>query len=363
MLSTRQDVQVRPAADTDLDGIVSLFMEIHPALRTDPDFARRYYHWKHFDLTGRATGYPSAFVAEDGEGIAGFIGCLPFVIRYNGNSSPAAWIADWRLSSRVRGHGLGRALLQTAIETIPTVACVSGSPDAERIYAEVGFQSWLAARSWLLVRHALAYEWPERDGARKIRGLYRSAQHAARRHIMLRPRPRSRQLLVAEPCTAEDQVELVLRRIRYNGLLRRPGYLAWLSRSPAASTRLYLLRAQGGESEGEAIGYAFVQLDRDALKRRRGRILDLLLVPEASDLMTDAYRVIAGLLCRSGRVDYIDATTPVDDSIAVYHAGFTPRSHSRLWIKSRDERYDDADKWMVSLVDKDDAFRGSGIAP
>ena len=107
-------------------------MALYPGLQADPVLAESFYRWKYFDLEGRDTGYPSAFVAEASQGLAGFLGCLPFRIENQTQRFPAAWLVDWHLLPEFKGLGLGAQLLTCAMSVIPTLASIGITADAQK---------------------------------------------------------------------------------------------------------------------------------------------------------------------------------------------------------------------------------------
>jgi hypothetical protein len=339
---------IRALQDSDRDLLARYMQTLYPVMARDPDFASSYYAWKYFDLGGRDTGYPSGFLAEDDAGIRGFIGCMPFTLRRRDARIPAGWIADWHLSTRARGTGLGRALLRHAASTVPALACVGGTPDAERIFAEEGFRAYRCAGRWLRVRRPVAFEWPARRGARKPLGLYRAAGH-------FRARLRAVDAGGVTMHVSSDPDADLLAQPGYDGLDRDSGYLAWLGRAPAGGATLAALR--GGQ---DPAGYALLLSDRDALARRRGRILDLGVRDEA--VSGAAYAAAARHLEVERHADYVETIAPLRRSRALETAGFRPRGPVTLWLRDGIGASSD-DRWVVSLADKDDAYRGSDRVP
>jgi GNAT superfamily N-acetyltransferase len=353
---TQSVLEVRPAVAEDLVRIVSLAATRLPLLGRDLAFAERYFRWKYFDLAGRDTGYPSGFVAEDAQGISGFLGCLPFTLQVDGWCAAGGWIADWSLATRARGKGIGRALLATARDMIPALACVEGTPEAQALFRAEGFQSWESGRSWLWIDRPVAYEWPRRSGFRRILGLVRATEHVTRRL--------SKASLLATAGrleTLESRWDEVGERFDLtgaeSGARRTAGYLQWLGRSPAADTRVH--RLSGG---GTDIGVALTHRDRDVLGRQRARILELVVAgPRA--MLADAYAAVARALVRNDHADYIDLVAPIGHDAALRAAGFTPRSTRRLWLRRSEPHAFATPSWRLTLVDKDDAFRSSWRVP
>ena len=320
----------------------------YPAMARDAGFAASYYAWKYFDLAGRNTGYPAGFLAEDEAGISGFIGCMPFTLRRGNARIAAGWIADWHLSDWARGKGLGRALLRYAIGAIPALACVGGTADAERLYAEEGFRAYPCAQRWLRVRRPVAFEWPARRGARKPLGFYRAAGH-------LRARIGATGAGDVAMETAPEADADLLSQPRYDGLDRDPGYFGWLRRAPTGGATLAAIR-----SSDTLRGYALLLSDRDVLARRRGRILDLGV--RAAAVPAAAYAAAAGHLEAEHGADYVETIAPRSRGPALAAAGFRPRGAITLWLRDGIGASDD-DRWLGSLADKDDAYRGSDRVP
>ena len=349
-------VRIRPVAPTDLEALAAFMEAVHPRLTSTPGLATSFYRWKYFDLEGRATGYPQAMLAEDGDGVLGFIGCLPFLLRYAGISYPAAWIADWHLAPRGRGVGLGRALLRQAMDAIPSLACVNGSSQAESVFRTSGFQGWTAARSFSKVVRPLAYEWPRRHGARKPLALSRAVQHWWK-GAFADPAADGCEGLALDSGN-DDQAPAVLSASRLNGMVRSPEYLAWLARAPVANTRMRRLR-----HAGVPVGYVFTQRDRDRLGRRRARVLDLVLVSGGPELLSKAYLLVAEELASAGQVDYVEFRTPLAVHEELKVRGLREGVEVRFWLKTAAFSAPATTQWLISLADKDDAFREAGSIP
>lgn len=354
-MSVQTETAIRPAERADLDAIVTFMLQVFPTFQGERDFATRFFAWKYFDLEGRDTGYPPAFLAEDERGVMGFIGSMPFMLRYQGQHIPTGWVADWHLLDHARGRGLGRALLRASIDTVPAMACVDGSQDAQRLYASTGFQVWEGHRSWLHVCRPLAYEWPRRAGGKKALALYRAARHALATRRAQSAAERATIHLgsavdvgVAEPFFQQQQA---------NGLVRDSSYLAWLTRCPGANTSLHLLLV-----DRQPVGYVFLQHDQDRLKRKRGRIIDLFLQPDALPWLAQALRASVQHLRQTQHVDYVDIVAAQEQGDHLHAAGFQARKVYKFWLKT-DTACHSSDSWALSLTDKDNAFRGGGLIP
>ncbi len=347
--SPGRDATLRPLRPEDHEALVAHMLVVYPALAADPDFATRFYRWKYFDLAGRDTGLPAGVVAIDAAGICGFIGCMPFRLRLGAGTVPAAWIADWHLAPRARGRSIGRALLRSAAELVPVLGCIDGSASAARQYRASGFREVHAGDAWLRVRRPFAFEWPRRRGLRRPLAAYRAAGHLQRRY---RASAVGRATVQVVDGSASSDL---LQQEPYVGLERDAGYLAWLRRAPLAATSLVALGALTAPA-----GYAVLLHDQDRLGRRRGRILDVGMRATADE--TSAYAGLAWHLEQERDVDYVETVAPRARRPALEAAGFERRRAVTLWLHG--VAADIApDRWLVSLVDKDDAFRGSSHVP
>ena len=344
----RSEPTLRPLLPGDCEALVAHMLVVYPALAGDPAFATRYYRWKYFDLEGRDTGLPAGVVSVDAKGICGFIGCMPFRLRHGEATTPAAWIADWHLAPRARGRGVGHALLRSAAELVPTLGCIDGTPAAARHYRAAGFRELHVGDAWLRVRRALAFEWPRRRGLQKPLAAYRAAGHVQRR---LRSSGLERAPLQLVEGTPSPEL---LAQAPYSGLERDAGYLDWLRRAPVTATSLIAVGAVAAPA-----GYAVLLHDEDRLGRRRGRILDLGV--RERDQAASIYAGLAWHLEHERDVDYVETVAPTARREALAAAGFERRRPVTLWLHGTDPAPEAP--WLVSLIDKDDAFRGSTRVP
>lgn len=353
------DSVLRPGKAEDLEAILAFFTEVHPDLARETQFARAFYGWKYFDFRGRDTGLPSCFLAWQKGRVVGFIGCMPFWLRLAGQVIPAAWVSDWRVGAAVRGQGLGRQLLRAAEEAIPTLACVNGTADAGRVFEQHGFQYWDCGRSWLRVFNAFRYEWPRRQGWRRVRAVVPVMRRLASSLRRLQPGsevPRIHE--VPRHAEAKYLVATIPESAAYNGLRRDLDYFEWLKGAP--SSRVLLL----GIDEARAIaGHAIVSVDKDLLGRKRGRVLELETGSSRGERSFRAYRAVADFLRNREKVNYVELRASLEDDGALAADGFERCGVDRLWLKSRVISPGQSERWRLSLLDKDDAFRGLRVIP
>lgn len=334
---------IRPIVNDDLPKLVAFLCGCYPQLRSDHMFTEQFYRWKYFDLAGRETGYPAGFVAEDERKLVGFIGCMPFFLQYEHVSYPAGWIADWRLDDSVRGQGIGQQLLQAMITTIPAVACINGSLEAQRLYRRYGFQVWESGQSWIRVLRPAGYVFPVLRGLKKLLVLRSYAKHAMTRTWF----PTLRAVKVGE-VLGIAAAEVLLSKNHSNGLHHTLGYFKWMERCPVGQTELRPLLIGA-----DPIGYVFLLRGRDNYARHVGRVVDLqVYIPE---YVSDAWAaVVQHLLRASPPLDYLETIThsQIPNSL-----GFAVASPRLFWLKTRSFLCPDSTDWSVSLLDKDNAWR------
>jgi hypothetical protein len=117
--------------------------------------------WKYFDhavLPASPRGF--AWV-RNGE-VHGFIGLIPFALRCDGVTQPAAWTCDWSLADPQTGAGMGVQLLKAAISAQDYVFATGGNENTRRLLpriakktiADAGIRLVLPLRMGALLRKA-----------------------------------------------------------------------------------------------------------------------------------------------------------------------------------------------------------------
>jgi hypothetical protein len=110
-------------------------------------------------------------------------------------------------------------------------------------------------------------------------------------------------------------------------------------------------------------GYLFLQADRDRLKRRRIRILDFYLQQEYLEVLAEALQTALGYLNAAQSYDYIDMIAPLSCASSLQDAGFVATKANRFWLMTQAVEIAADTEWLMSLVDKDNAFRGCDAIP
>ena len=333
----------------DLARLVRFFAQVYPQAAFDPRFSERYYAWKYFcEDHCRDAGGPTVLAVERGQEIAAVLGLLPFRLVAGPASLPSAWICDWHVLPGFRGEGLGRLLLETALEQFPGLCCLNGTEDAARLFTHYGFHCQWNSDNWTSVIRPLAYECPRRPA-------YKLPISCLAALARIRPR----RTHVKAPVIALNEVDLreIPVKLLGNskpGMARTGTLLQWFSRSPAACISAYLV-----QHSTEVAGYVLLHRDQDRLGRERARILDYRILSDSTEARCVVWSAIHKWISQHDRPTYIDLLS-ADDSPALTLAGFKKRSPVRLWYHTSGLPPAGLDAgWHLSFLDKDDAFRGT----
>jgi hypothetical protein len=343
---------IRPLAGDDAAQVAAFLAEVYPAWQGDIHSARKYYAWKYCDKRGRDTGRPTGYMAATSNKPVGFLGCLPFTFQIAGKALPAAWICDWHVSENLRRLGVGRLLLERAMSDIPVMACVGGTADAESLFHRLGFQSFMSDSEWRRILRPFSFEWPRRRGWRRIAGLPRAAAHwCAGSHTAASSVSDLRLGSPVEPC--ELRSLLVSDKC---GPVRDPGYLEWLLRCPhvAAEVRPFCVRQ-------DRVGWTMLSTGTDSLGRKNSRVIELKV---KDTLLRNQAWILCSRALESSRPAYITAMASLSESSALYSAGFQQRGDVRVWVRVAERHTTlSGEEFHVTLLDKDNAFRGQTLIP
>ena len=134
------------------------------------------------------------------------------------------------------------------------------------------------------------------------------------------------------------------------------GYIHWVTRSPVAKIGIYSIF-----HFSEPVGTVLVHRDIDRLERKRTRILDIFLLQVFEESFAEIIGDLIDELIAQFEIDYIDAEFPIYMAKWLKQAGLNSNVTKTLWYWSRQIQYDDNAHWGLTLLDKDDTFRGSGL--
>ena len=99
--------------------------------------------------------------AIDGDNeVVGYFGILPILLKVGEQTSKAYWFTTWSVSSKVRGQGVGSALMKEAL-TLDLDFLIVGSVHARRVCQRYGFWE----------RDPLTYYWIDMSGMGKLNPL------------------------------------------------------------------------------------------------------------------------------------------------------------------------------------------------
>jgi len=347
-------IDIVAAKITDLPRLLDFFFQISPSFQIDPQFTHKFFAWKYFDLEGRETGFPPAFMALRRQKVVGFIGCMPFFLRSENAVLPAGWVADWKLLPEAKGYGIGRKLLGTAVGNLPAVACINGSQDAKKIFEQYGFLTWTTARAWTRIKRTIPFFF---RNARYLTKL--TAYKRMLRYVIT---PRYRDIVSADsigvvPCViSELPVEFVENA---SGLARTIEYYGWISRFPGAATHTYLV-----SDHGEAVGFAVVSVGKDKYERSFARIVDLQIKPDRKEQLTSALMaVVAAVEAADPTLVYTEFTLSVSQEGYARRLGFYGGGPRSWWLKTDGFVTGPGIGWKTSYLEKDDASRHFYIIP
>ena len=77
-------------------------------------------------------------VAYNGEELVGYFGILPIMLQHRDDTSKVHWFTTWMVNPKLRGAGVGSALMQAALDLDKDFMIV-GSKPARRVCRKFGF--------------------------------------------------------------------------------------------------------------------------------------------------------------------------------------------------------------------------------
>ncbi len=98
------------------------------------------WQWQYYDNPNKPGGEPLIWVARVADAFGGMVATIPVKVRTPKGSVPGMWGVDFIVSSKMRGMGIGKALLSEWLKT-PGIAFVMGwSPVSFKVAKGVGFE-------------------------------------------------------------------------------------------------------------------------------------------------------------------------------------------------------------------------------
>ena len=337
--------------DADAPDAVFAFLDVHAAPR-----GRQHWRWKFGD--GHAAA-PSAFYWQDAaDGVLGFIGMMRTTLYAGAQRHGAAWFVDWHVAPGQQGVGIGLALLRKAEAAAGILLTLQGSADTRQILPRLGWKPSLAPATWrrpLSARHLR--DWWARRAPRPVRGLAGPAAavaHAVSRCARPGAGPDGAALVDVERFPPAYDAVWQTRSAEFAPLLARDS--AYLNHFCADfPQRGY--RLQTAEQRGETVGHLITRVAPDARGLGRGRIVDVLW-PRAQPALA-AWLIASALwqLARDG-ADYAECLSSVPElDAALRGARFRRRVPVPLWYHRLPAGVPDPDRWHVTLLDCDRAYR------
>lgn len=125
-------LELKPLDDHNFHHFISLLKERGEA-------PEDYYRWKYLDQP--AHGHPTGFIAYlDSEPI----GCIGIINRSycseEGKELPVTWFADWFLTKRSRGKGVGKLLMENVRMVAPYNFGIPGPVLAQKVCSSAGYK-------------------------------------------------------------------------------------------------------------------------------------------------------------------------------------------------------------------------------
>lgn len=320
--------------------------------RTVSPRGARHWQWKY----GRGSAAaPAAFYWRDGDGrVLGFVGLMRTALLTPTGVHPAAWFVDWYVAPGQPGIGMG--LLRRAEAAAGILLTLQGSADTRQILPRLGWKESAAPVTWLRpLSRRFAGEWLARQVPAALRPLARLAAPLAAAALGPRcaPRPDGCELVAVDRLPESHDAVGNARAAEATAMRRDSDYLNWLCADyPDGGYRLWLVRRRGAD-----VGHLVTRCAPDRRERRRGRIVDA--AWPWTDAALGAWLIGAAVAALQGEgADYVEclASTPaLGTALAV--AGFRRRAPVALWYHRLPAGVPEPDRWHLTLVDCDRAYR------
>jgi GNAT superfamily N-acetyltransferase len=102
-------------------------------------------------------GRLSVVTAEQAGELVGMLGIVAFEACVHGERGRGGWMTNWLVVPELRGQGIGRRLLERALEELELVGALAGNATTERVLGRLGFAEMLMRR-WVRVFSVAALE-------------------------------------------------------------------------------------------------------------------------------------------------------------------------------------------------------------
>jgi GNAT superfamily N-acetyltransferase len=278
------------------DAIRMLLGKLPPSEREaayEPRLAR--WQWQYYDNPNNPDGAPLIWVARVEDAFGGMVATIPVRVKTPKGTVLGMWGVDFIVSGRMRGLGIGKALLTEWVKT-PGIAFVMGwSPVSFKVAKGVGFEvMWgFTTADVLLSRVGYAVASVKRrqrsDLNRLAKVFWRLNPRVGRRS----EGGRADSIATTVPPGAGALWERIRERYDF-AVERNQPYLKW--RFDDHPTHEYRFVCLGEPTDLKGLAICRLTDDKPPL----GVIADLVVDPTREDLVTDLVDVTVGFLRRQG---------------------------------------------------------------
>jgi hypothetical protein len=237
------------------------FVDFHLLLLQRGEAPFEYYKWKYLEQPNAK--FPTGFIAYLDNMPVGCIGLINRVyVGENGQSHNSTWFADWFVSSKSRGMGIGLSLMRKIVELTPFSFGVPGPKSAQIIAEKAGYsfnygfyEIRVVARPWnygIYLRNDSFYK-------RFLRAV---------KYSILQPRVIGTRLFQVSKFSIDSVRK---SKVTTNRLLKDTDYLKWLISMPTdlnANREYWILDIR----DTQIIFFT----ENDLSQLRRARILDII---------------------------------------------------------------------------------------
>jgi GNAT superfamily N-acetyltransferase len=253
------------------------------------------WQWQYYDNPGNPRGEPLIWVARVEDAFGGMVATIPVKVKTPKGHVLGMWGVDFIVSGRMRGMGIGKALLAEWLKTSGIAFVMGWSPVSFKVAKGVGFEVMWGFTTADILLSRLGY------AVASFRHRQRSdLKRLARVFWRLNPRGgRGSGMAGAgsiETTIPEGAGELweSVRESYVFAIERDPAYLKWrFEDHPAYGYRFVCL---GGPGNLKGLGICRLTDDKPAL----GVIADLIVDPAREELVSDLVDATVGFLRSQG---------------------------------------------------------------